>query len=114
MSPRHDAMTACQTSPTPSMTATSWSRPADESAWIAKGSTSRPCRQAKASESKKSTTALGSSALCHATWHPEILKQVVAQGHTVGSHTWSHVDLSKKSMADAQDEIERGISVAIS
>ena len=46
----------------------------------------------------------------HATWHPEILKQVVAQGHTVGSHTWSHVDLSKKSMAEAQDEIERGIS----
>jgi peptidoglycan/xylan/chitin deacetylase (PgdA/CDA1 family) len=51
----------------------------------------------------------------HATWHPEILKQVAAHGHTVGSHTWSHADLSKKSMADAQDEIERGISaVAIS
>jgi peptidoglycan/xylan/chitin deacetylase (PgdA/CDA1 family) len=46
----------------------------------------------------------------HATWHPEILKQVAAQGHTVGSHTWSHADLSKKSMADAKDEIERGIS----
>jgi peptidoglycan/xylan/chitin deacetylase (PgdA/CDA1 family) len=46
----------------------------------------------------------------HATWHPEILKQVVAAGHTVGSHTWSHADLAKKSTADAKDEIERGIS----
>src|SRR5262249_19970168 len=23
----------------------------------------------------------------HASWHPEVLKQVVAQGHTIGSHT---------------------------
>jgi peptidoglycan/xylan/chitin deacetylase (PgdA/CDA1 family) len=46
----------------------------------------------------------------HATWHPEILKQVVAQGHTVGSHTWSHVDLAKKPAAEAKEEIERGIS----
>jgi peptidoglycan/xylan/chitin deacetylase (PgdA/CDA1 family) len=46
----------------------------------------------------------------HAMWHPEILKQVAAQGHTVGSHTWSHVNLAKKSVADAKDEIEKGIS----
>jgi len=51
----------------------------------------------------------------HATWHPEILKQVAAQGHTIGSHTWSHIDLARKSTADAKDEIERGFSaVAIS
>src|ERR1700722_7743414 len=25
----------------------------------------------------------------HATYHPEILKQVAAAGHTIGSHTWS-------------------------
>src|SRR5712671_3250482 len=31
----------------------------------------------------------------HALWHPEILKQVVAEGHTVGGHTWSHANLSK-------------------
>jgi peptidoglycan/xylan/chitin deacetylase (PgdA/CDA1 family) len=24
----------------------------------------------------------------HAIWHPEILKQVAAAGHTIGSHTW--------------------------
>jgi peptidoglycan/xylan/chitin deacetylase (PgdA/CDA1 family) len=46
----------------------------------------------------------------HATWHPEILKQVVAAGHTVGSHTWSHADLAKKSLPDAKDEIEKGFS----
>jgi peptidoglycan/xylan/chitin deacetylase (PgdA/CDA1 family) len=46
----------------------------------------------------------------HATWHPEILKQVVAEGHTIGSHTWSHADLSKKTAAEGKDEIENGIS----
>jgi peptidoglycan/xylan/chitin deacetylase (PgdA/CDA1 family) len=46
----------------------------------------------------------------HAIWHPEILKQVAAAGHTVGSHTWSHADLSKKTPDEAKDEIEKGIS----
>jgi peptidoglycan/xylan/chitin deacetylase (PgdA/CDA1 family) len=51
----------------------------------------------------------------HVSWHPEILKQVVAKGHTVGSHSWSHANLAKKSLAEAKDEIENGISaVAIS
>jgi peptidoglycan/xylan/chitin deacetylase (PgdA/CDA1 family) len=46
----------------------------------------------------------------HAIWHPEILKQVAAAGHTIGSHTWSHADLSKKTPDEAKDEIEKGIS----
>jgi peptidoglycan/xylan/chitin deacetylase (PgdA/CDA1 family) len=46
----------------------------------------------------------------HAMWEPGILKQVVAAGHAVGSHTWSHADLSKKSFEEAKDEIEKGIS----
>jgi peptidoglycan/xylan/chitin deacetylase (PgdA/CDA1 family) len=50
----------------------------------------------------------------HATYHPEILKQVVAAGHTIGSHTWSHADLQavmKKSGQDAAiEEIEKGAS----
>src|SRR4029079_19436475 len=29
----------------------------------------------------------------HALWHPEILKQVAAAGHTIGGHTWSHANL---------------------
>jgi peptidoglycan/xylan/chitin deacetylase (PgdA/CDA1 family) len=48
----------------------------------------------------------------HAMWEPGILKQVVAAGHAIGSHTWSHIDLSKKGMTFemAKDEIEKGIS----
>lgn len=46
----------------------------------------------------------------HATWHPEVLKQVVAAGHTVGSHTWSHQNLAHKSPQESQDEIEKGMS----
>ena len=46
----------------------------------------------------------------HALFYPELLKQVAAQGHTIGSHTWSHANLSKKSSAEAKDEIEKGVS----
>ena len=46
----------------------------------------------------------------HATYYPEILRQVVKAGHTVGSHTWSHADLSKKTPEEAKDEIEKAIS----
>jgi peptidoglycan/xylan/chitin deacetylase (PgdA/CDA1 family) len=50
----------------------------------------------------------------HATYHPEILRQVIAAGHTVGSHTWSHADLQaamKKGGQDAAiEEIEKGAS----
>jgi peptidoglycan-N-acetylglucosamine deacetylase len=46
----------------------------------------------------------------HAMWHPEILKQVAAAGHSIGSHTWSHADLSKKSLDEAKEEIEKGAS----
>ena len=46
----------------------------------------------------------------HAIWHPGILKQVAAQGHTIGSHTWSHANLAKKSLDEAKEEIERGVS----
>jgi peptidoglycan/xylan/chitin deacetylase (PgdA/CDA1 family) len=46
----------------------------------------------------------------HATWHPEILKQVAAAGNSIGTHTWSHQDLSKKSKEEAIREIEMGAS----
>jgi peptidoglycan-N-acetylglucosamine deacetylase len=48
----------------------------------------------------------------HATYHPAILKQVAAAGHTVGSHTWSHANLNTKKMTEqqAKDEIEKGFS----
>jgi peptidoglycan/xylan/chitin deacetylase (PgdA/CDA1 family) len=48
----------------------------------------------------------------HATYHPEILRQVLAAGHTVGAHTWSHANLNGKKMTEqmAKDEIEKGFS----
>jgi peptidoglycan/xylan/chitin deacetylase (PgdA/CDA1 family) len=47
----------------------------------------------------------------HATYYPEILRQVAAAGHTIGSHTWSHADLSRsKTPEDAKAEIEKAIS----
>jgi peptidoglycan/xylan/chitin deacetylase (PgdA/CDA1 family) len=48
----------------------------------------------------------------HATYHPEILKQVLAAGHTVGAHTWSHANLNGKKMTEqlAKDEVEKGFS----
>ena len=50
----------------------------------------------------------------HATYYPEILHQVIAAGHTVGSHTWSHADLEaaikKGGPEAAREEIEKGAS----
>jgi peptidoglycan/xylan/chitin deacetylase (PgdA/CDA1 family) len=46
----------------------------------------------------------------HAGYRPDILKQVVAAGHTVGSHTWSHKDLTTLTTEEATAEIEKGIA----
>jgi peptidoglycan/xylan/chitin deacetylase (PgdA/CDA1 family) len=46
----------------------------------------------------------------HAGWHPEIVKKVAAAGHTIGTHTWSHKDLSKLTPDEAKAEIEKGIA----
>ena len=48
----------------------------------------------------------------HATYHPEILRQVAAAGHTVGTHTWSHANLNSKKLTEqmVKDEIEKGNS----
>ncbi len=50
----------------------------------------------------------------HAIWHPQITKQVIEAGMTVGSHTWSHKDLARNPYASdldlAKQEIEMGAS----
>jgi len=50
----------------------------------------------------------------HAMWHPEITKQVIETGMTVGTHTWSHKDLARnpyaKDLDQAKQEIEMGNS----
>ena len=47
---------------------------------------------------------LGSAAQAH----PRLAQQVALSGHTVGSHTFDHVDLSGLSRQAALDEIARG------
>ena len=44
----------------------------------------------------------------HATYYPEILRQVAAAGHSVGSHTWSHQDLSKQDRRRGQGRDREG------
>jgi peptidoglycan/xylan/chitin deacetylase (PgdA/CDA1 family) len=50
----------------------------------------------------------------HATWNPQLTRQLVDAGMTVGTHTWSHKDLAKnpyaKDIEQAKQEIEMGIS----
>jgi peptidoglycan/xylan/chitin deacetylase (PgdA/CDA1 family) len=46
----------------------------------------------------------------HALYHPEILKQVAAAGHSIGTHTFSHIDLTKLQPDQAKEEIEKGFS----
>ncbi len=41
---------------------------------------------------------------------PAMVKEVMSQGHTVASHTWSHQNLSTLSQAAATREFEMGIS----
>jgi peptidoglycan-N-acetylglucosamine deacetylase len=42
---------------------------------------------------------------------PEIIRDVAKAGHTIGTHTWSHADLSKvKSEDDWKAEIEKAVS----
>jgi peptidoglycan/xylan/chitin deacetylase (PgdA/CDA1 family) len=50
----------------------------------------------------------------HATWRPDLSKELAAAGMTIGSHTWSHKDLGKNPYASdidlAKQEIEMGVS----
>jgi peptidoglycan/xylan/chitin deacetylase (PgdA/CDA1 family) len=46
----------------------------------------------------------------HATYYPEILKEIAAAGHSIGNHTWSHQNLARMKMDEARMEIEKGIS----
>jgi peptidoglycan-N-acetylglucosamine deacetylase len=50
----------------------------------------------------------------HSMWHPDILRQVAEAGHTIGTHTFSHQDLSAAKVDEARRkaEIEMGISAA--
>jgi peptidoglycan/xylan/chitin deacetylase (PgdA/CDA1 family) len=52
----------------------------------------------------------------HAGYRPDLMKDVAKAGHTIGSHTWSHKDLSTMSEEEAKAEIEKGfaaVSIAL-
>ncbi len=43
--------------------------------------------------------------------YPDMVKEVIGRGHTVGAHTWSHpMNLRKLSLDKAEDQIERGFA----
>ena len=47
----------------------------------------------------------------NAVHHDDILKEVVAAGHEIGNHTWTHHDLSTVGAAETAYEIRRGREV---
>jgi peptidoglycan/xylan/chitin deacetylase (PgdA/CDA1 family) len=50
----------------------------------------------------------------HATWRPDLSRELAAAGMTIGNHTWSHKDLAKNPYAKdielAKQEVEMGVS----
>jgi peptidoglycan/xylan/chitin deacetylase (PgdA/CDA1 family) len=44
--------------------------------------------------------------------YPEIVKEVAEQGHTIGTHTWSHPNLARLSLPDDTREIEATFDAA--
>jgi peptidoglycan/xylan/chitin deacetylase (PgdA/CDA1 family) len=47
-----------------------------------------------------------------AVLHPEIIKEEVEQGHTIGTHTWTHPNLARRSLEDIKREVESTFDVA--
>jgi peptidoglycan/xylan/chitin deacetylase (PgdA/CDA1 family) len=45
-----------------------------------------------------------------ASEHPELVRRIEAEGHTVGHHTWSHQSLMRIKPNEAVEEINRGIA----
>ena len=46
----------------------------------------------------------------NATAHPALARKVLAEGHTIGHHTYSHPLLNRMSLTRADAEIDRGIA----
>jgi peptidoglycan/xylan/chitin deacetylase (PgdA/CDA1 family) len=45
-----------------------------------------------------------------ASEHPELVRRIAAEGHTIGHHTWTHRSLMRIPPAETSAEIDRGIS----
>lgn len=40
-------------------------------------------------------------------WHPEIVKRAYSEGHEIGNHTFSHINVEKNSEYEVKNEIEK-------
>ncbi len=45
-----------------------------------------------------------------ASEHPDLVRKIAAEGHTIGYHTWSHRNLMRIKPGEATEEIDHGIS----
>jgi peptidoglycan/xylan/chitin deacetylase (PgdA/CDA1 family) len=45
-----------------------------------------------------------------ASEHPELVRRIAAEGHTIGHHTWTHRSLMRIPPSEAVEEIDRGIA----
>src|SRR5712671_6373972 len=45
-----------------------------------------------------------------ASEHPDLVRRIAAEGHTVGHHTWLHRSLMQIPPGETRDEIDRGIA----
>jgi peptidoglycan/xylan/chitin deacetylase (PgdA/CDA1 family) len=45
-----------------------------------------------------------------ASEHPDLVRKMAAEGHTIGNHTWSHRSLARIKPGEAAEEIDHGIS----
>ena len=45
-----------------------------------------------------------------ASEHPDLVRRIAAEGHTIGHHTWTHRSLMRIPPDEAIEEIDRGIS----
>jgi peptidoglycan/xylan/chitin deacetylase (PgdA/CDA1 family) len=45
-----------------------------------------------------------------ASEHPELVRRIAAEGHTIGHHTWMHRSLMRIKPGETTEEIDRGIS----
>lgn len=42
--------------------------------------------------------------------HPDLVRRIAAEGHTIGHHTWLHRSLMRIPPAETTEEIDRGIA----
>ena len=45
-----------------------------------------------------------------ASEHPDLVRRIAAEGHTIGHHTWLHRSLMQIPPSETSDEIDRGIA----